>query len=308
MQRSNGASAAVVIANRGERASVSYAKYGRRTRVQVSGGEYYRVSCPLCRDTKQHLWVSYLYGTRDRRTGQVIAHVAVCYRCNLEGPGSEYVRDMLMPLFGQASVISGLPCDQLIEPAPLQAMNAPDGCFVNIANLPTDHAATLYLERRGVSRQEQGRTCGWLYCQESPNEYVSQRLLIPLWHEERGHLLLAGYQTRAIDGHSTIDQPKYWTAPGTPKSRIVYNLHNARRLPVIVITEGVFDAARVGMSGVALLGKSMSTAQARLICSQAARAKVLVMLDADAHRGGHRAHEDSFRPGSAGVDSYAYRR
>jgi hypothetical protein len=162
-------------------------------------------------------------------------------------------------------------------------MRLPAGRLVNVAELPADHPAALYLERRGVDRQELGRTCGWLYCADSPDSYVSRRLLIPLRHEEYERLLLVGYQTRAIDGHSLRETPKYWTAPGTPKSRMVYNLHNARHYSFIVVTEGVFDAARIGLDAVSLLGRTMSATQLALIRGRGRGATVAIMLDADAY-------------------------
>lgn len=64
------------------------------------------------------------------------------------------------------------------------------------------------------------------------------------------------------------------------KEEVVFNIDGAHKEGVAVICEGVFDAIKVGCSGVAILGTSLSDIQASLLLGSVK--KIYVMLDADA--------------------------
>lgn len=120
-----------------------------------------------------------------------------------------------------------------------------------------------------------------------------------------GELILPDKRTLNLDNRLFIqvfdddNKPQYWMAraldkdlkPKTfnpvggantiNKSDVVFNLNNAKKTGVAVITEGVFDATTVGASGVALFGKTMSVKQL-LKLVQADLEAVYVMLDNDA--------------------------
>lgn len=66
---------------------------------------------------------------------------------------------------------------------------------------------------------------------------------------------------------------------GTGKEEIVFNIERARETKMAVMTEGVFDAIRVGESGVAIFGTSPSEKQIDQLTQVE---KVYIMLDADA--------------------------
>jgi len=65
------------------------------------------------------------------------------------------------------------------------------------------------------------------------------------------------------------------------KSDVIFNLNNAKKTGVAVLTEGVFDATTIGNSGIALFGKTMSAKQLLLLIKAEFR-KIFVMLDGDA--------------------------
>lgn len=65
------------------------------------------------------------------------------------------------------------------------------------------------------------------------------------------------------------------------KSDVIFNLNNAKKNGVAVLTEGVFDATTVGDSGVALFGKTLSVKQLLLLI-QANLDAIYIMLDPDA--------------------------
>lgn len=90
-------------------------------------------------------------------------------------------------------------------------------------------------------------------------------------------------------GRAIIDgiKPKAFNPVGKSntinKSDVIFNLNNAKKTGVAVITEGVFDATTIGESGVALFGKTMSVRQMIQIIKADLEA-VYIMLDPDALR------------------------
>ena len=65
---------------------------------------------------------------------------------------------------------------------------------------------------------------------------------------------------------------------------MLYNRYHALTQKVIVITEGVLDAIRVGKSGVAIFGKHPSTQQTRIMSRIFKRKMGILMLDPDAEK------------------------
>lgn len=74
----------VEIVNHGQRACVThrheFGPGGRiRIKIEATRGEYYRANCPFCRDTRKRLWISYLWGEMDPKTGKKMMHLATCF-------------------------------------------------------------------------------------------------------------------------------------------------------------------------------------------------------------------------------------
>jgi len=110
------------------------------------------------------------------------------------------------------------------------------------------------------------------------------RIVIPIRNVD--HRLVA-YAGRALDQ----EKPKYLLPPGFRKSSVLFNLDQARIASerTVVIVEGFFDAISLYQAGhcnvVALMGSSLSQAQADLLQKHFKR--VVLMLDGD--EAGHRA-------------------
>jgi DNA primase len=104
------------------------------------------------------------------------------------------------------------------------------------------------------------------------------RIVIPI-HNEQGELV--AYAGRAING----EEPKYRFPAGFRKSLVLFNLHRAvdTHQRTVIVVEGFFDALAVYQAGyravVALMGSTLSSHQADLLCTHFDR--VLVMLDGD---------------------------
>jgi len=94
--------------------------------------------------------------------------------------------------------------------------------------------------------------------------------------------MLLGWQARHLDDPET-DRPKYLTARGTLKNRLLYGWPKLRETSgPILIVEGVTDMWRAGPGAVALLGKTISRDQVTLLVHPFQDRPVVVMLDNDA--------------------------
>jgi hypothetical protein len=76
-------------------------------------------------------------------------------------------------------------------------------------------------------------------------------------------------------------KPKYYIPAGAKKSRVLYNFDRAIQTPFVVLVEGIFDAVRVGASGVAMFGKKPSTRQQYLLSNLASDKTVVWVPDMD---------------------------
>jgi DNA primase len=94
------------------------------------------------------------------------------------------------------------------------------------------------------------------------------------------YLTMKGYPRDESGGW--VLPPKYYTSPGFPKGRVIYNFDQARKLDIGVVSEGTFDVASIGPAGMATLGKSITEYQARLLKTYFNR--VVIALDPDASK------------------------
>ncbi len=95
--------------------------------------------------------------------------------------------------------------------------------------------------------------------------------------------ILVGWQVRRMDDDRSKDDPKYLTAAGMPKPRLLYDLPRAlatARGPIVLV-EGVTDVWKLGTHPVATLGKQPSPHQRRLLAHFYGR-PLVVFLDNDA--------------------------
>jgi DNA primase len=92
---------------------------------------------------------------------------------------------------------------------------------------------------------------------------MAGRIVIPI-HNEQGELL--AYAGRSIDG----SEPRYKLPEGFKKSQLVYNLQRViGKNSTVILVEGFFGCmklAQAGFTSVALMGSSLSEAQADLLC------------------------------------------
>ncbi|HEX5273056.1 MAG TPA: hypothetical protein VFW33_21310 [Gemmataceae bacterium] len=106
------------------------------------------------------------------------------------------------------------------------------------------------------------------------------RVYIPI-HQDG---VLVGWQGRLVEHPDPPpgDDPRYFTMAGLRKSQLLYNQDTARRPPLVVVCEGCADVWGVGPAGVALLGKTPSLEQLRLLATLWRGRPAVVLLDPDA--------------------------
>jgi len=260
------------------------------------GGEYYRVNCLFCSDTRRRLWISHRWGEPDSRTGREITHLAYCYneQC-LAGDdrqareNRERLHELVYPLGvprHRPLLGRGRPRDRPVEP---KVFAVPDG-VVPLEELSPEHPAVAYLRSRGFDPAELAARWRVGYCHSSRDAVPAllRRIFIPIHDvrprfgtDARDPVVLAGWQARIVG--EQLGATKYFSALGMSKSRLLYGLPEALEAqgPAVVV-EGPTDVWRLGPGAVALLGKSLSRRQWELLVSRFAGRPLVVLLDADA--------------------------
>jgi hypothetical protein len=255
-----------------------------RVRMQViSAGEYLRINCPYCNDTRFRLWINHRWGLKDPHTGTRNRWLAICYnedclaaeanRQDLISRTSWYHREAGA---GRVKIAVGR-AEPVGRPIPLP------GDYVPLDELKRGHHARRYLRDRGYNPDTLARDWSIGFSREACClSRRAGRLLIPLYRIEKGKPVCWGWQARAIDPDDE-QRAKYFTAPGLKKSQLLYGLErvDAGTGPIL-ICEGATDVWRAGKNAVALLGKNASTEQVCLIRKHFRGRPLAVALDPDA--------------------------
>ncbi len=278
----------VKIANEGERRIVRLVQNiikGSPESEVIQVGEQYRICCPYCRDTRHRLYICYLWNTVDERGERRGRQLINCFNENCQ---MRHFEDELKPYITGAVKIDRATEEAANRYVPFQPVTWPGRC-VPVNNLPPQHPARQYLSSRRFDPDELYQLWDVHYCLEAPEDegglipqttiianYVRDRIMIPVYRTGQ----MVGWQARAVG--SNHRGPKYYTMPGLRKSHLIYNGDRARQYPFGVVVEGVTSAWRVGPRAGALLGKSMSHHQMKLVLSYWSTGGMCLMLDPDA--------------------------
>lgn len=139
--------------------------------------------------------------------------------------------------------------------------------------------ALEYLNRRGITNEEVSYyQIG--YCFSGP---YSGRVIVPVFDEEEENKLVS-FIARDYTGKL---KPKVLTPPAETGHHgikdYLFNFHRAKKLGVVLIGEGVFDAISLGVRGICLFGKTITSVQlAKLLKAKISR--VIIALDPDAQK------------------------
>jgi len=278
----------VTVAAQGERfySHSVQAAAGYSTRVD-SGGEYYRVNCPFCHDSRKRLWVSHMYGQPDVN-GKPMRFLATCYNEDCLSDVENWRKfDELIHGFsnvGQRGVSPFHVQDpEWGEPTVLAPVEMPGNVIAISALAATmpDHPAVQYMvhaRRYALSTLDHYEVS---YCLEAKQKYrpAAGRVIFPI--KMRGELV--GWQARHVGETDWHGIPKYYGMPGMKKRLMLYNYDNAVNKPFVVLTEGVTDCHVLGDTSVALLGKSLTTFQEELVINTWAGKPVVLLLDPEEH-------------------------
>ncbi len=273
----------IEVANPGEPfVATSYfdAETRRYRTAALSSGEYYRINCFACGDTRKRLWVNHMYGQEDA-SGRPMYFLARCYNedCLKNPENSQRLRDRLFGL--RAARRSPFAVREADSTTPLHVKPELPGTVVPLTSLLTagvPHPALLYLVN------DRGYTAELLaayevgYCTAALPRFqaAADRIIFPIYM--RGEF--RGWQARTVGAPKS--GAKYYTMPRMPKRELLYNFDRAVSAPCVVVMEGVTDVHALPHAGVCTFGKSLSAAQAALLLTAWAGRPIVFLFDGDA--------------------------
>ena len=274
----------VAIANKGEAFfALTQMRQDKPWVVAKQFGEYYRVNCPFCGDTRKRLWINHMYGKKfcDNKR---LRFLAICYNenCLANYENRKKLHDLID--FGASLSNAVILPGKKYLPEPT-TVSLPGLCRP-LHELPKSHPACVYLEQRGFSPEILSKIWGVSFCEKSPFLLARERIVTPIYFSKK----LVGWQCRYVGELPWHDKllkrelpPKYYTMPGFHKSQVLYNLDIARNFSVGVIVEGAYDVYKFGPMACATFGTSLSERQVELLRYFFPPPKILVLLfDADA--------------------------
>ena len=235
----------------------------------VQYGESYLVCCPVCHEKSYSLSVNHSYGQRGP-SGRPMFHLAKCFHRNcmadpanrrrfdasLRGVGVEIERCLIRP--GRAL------SEEEME------MKWPSG-MVRVDELPESNPVRLFFDQEGIDIKRADRYYQVGYCPVSEVSIARCRLIIPFLEGDK----LAGWLARdPVPGPAV-----YFAAPGMPRTRLVYNLNNARAWQTGVILPEPFDVWRFGPMAVSLMDGTWTDFQFRRFQSAFPRQTIILLVD-----------------------------
>ena len=268
----------VEVANLGSPGKLTYSRYKDKYYARVGGpSQEFRVNCPMCKDTRGRLFINHYAVSNLRYKGRRVKTYHL-FHCHNEDCRNVDLYEKLRDQYTDSETLE-IPDRPKFEAGPDMAL--PLKCLpINAPRAPK--APGVYLESRGFDLNELANTFHVKACEVLPDApYLGQVSVFPCYDGSNLSLWQARISYDVPKGSRT---PKYYFPPGSDKSSVVYNRFNAMHEKMVVITEGVLDAIRVGPSGLALFGKVPSAIQTRIISRVFRRKMGVLMLDPDAEK------------------------
>jgi len=287
----------VKISNEGQEMNGTYTHAGteRRRLIVSDSGEYYRVSCPFCSDTRHRLYINHRWGVRDEETGGLHRWAAYCFNADCLSEPDNFTELIRMTTWYQREAgagrvgVSPVKVLQAFEMPPISLPRD----FQPLSALPDDHLAIRYLRERNFNPAGVEKKWGVGFsARDSFCLTVHGRLLIPFRRESEDDIETVGWQSRRLvdpeePRNKVLDEGegKYFTAQGFKKSMFVYGAE--RPLPEsgpLVVCEGVTDVWRYGPGAVAVLGKFASHYQRQVLLRLGRGRPLVIAFDGDARK------------------------
>lgn len=244
---------------------------------RVSSGEEYRLKCPLCRDYKTRLSISYMCGEPDRN-GRVNLWLMQCWNENCFADFTAR-KDFFEKLYadGEGQFQDDAPeyaADDTLVKKGKPKMPGKLWRLDKLALKSPRHPAVLYVQQRLMDIDELGVTFGVGFCPEPRNRAAENRLIAPVLL----HGKLAGWTGRYFEPDRPKAIPKWYHDPNMEKSKLLYNFDQARRYHTKFLVEGPGDVWGCGTRGLAVLGKTVSPDQIELLKSCCSGDAALVLM------------------------------
>lgn len=241
-------------------------------------GEYYRVNCPFCNDTKHRLYVSHMFGQKDGH-GRSMTFMANCFN------------EFCMKLPNNREKFSEQVFDTDIQKAPIKkGVEVPEearevdwpGPCVPINKLKPKDEGRAYLSGRDFDVDRLYKKFGVTWCVDSRYSLARNRITIPVF--EKGKL--KGWQCRFpadLDWKGPKKKelpPKYFSCPGAHfRSKCIYNFDEMKKWETGIIVEGPSDVWRFGMMAGCIFGNTVTEIQRKKLLSAFSKRTLVMLLD-----------------------------
>lgn len=240
-------------------------------------GEEYLVCCPFCNDKRFRLSINHRWGVYDPQCNGRNLHLAICYNedCLSDPENRRRLWEIVSLHMTFEPVRPAASDNSFQESNDLLKEVDPPGFIRPLSSLPEHHPAVQYVRRRGFDERYLTDIFRIGYVVNSHRFHYVNRLYVPVYFQGR----LCGWQLRAIDD----SQPRWYSCPGMPKTRLLYNWDNALGQEVKILVEGATSCWAVGIQGVASFGKTISTHQFVLLdkAMASANSRLILLLDPD---------------------------
>jgi len=254
-------------------------------------GEYYRINCPFCNESRHRLWVNHLWGVGPKynnETNDAFWWSAICYNddwsCMTNPENIKTLRDRVYRDIGRDQRRK-LPIarGEYIDMTLVRAENP--GTCIPVHLYPSHLQQPQYLVSRGFTDlQRLGAHFGVSVCTSVPPgkriDAAINRIVAPIFMNGAQVSWQARRTEHWDEDMYGKDKMKYFFLPGTNRKILLYNFDNAKAFKFVIVTEGVTDVWTIGDCAVATFGKAITAYQTKLI--QRTWKTVFLALDADA--------------------------
>lgn len=255
-------------------------RVGTRRFIIDQSGEYYRINCPYCNDTRYRLYINHMFG-QDDGDGRPMNFLAVCYNegCLSRIGNFQHFLETLNSCghLRYARVRPGV-----VVPETERAVVMPEQCRP-LVDLPKKHPAREYLIERDFDPDYLSRHFHISFCEFSHWTLAQNRIIIPIYQEG----VLRGWQARYVGELPWKDPekkkglpPKYFSCPNSKfRSRCIYNFDNMKQWQTGVLVEGPTDVWRGGSMFGCIFGNSATEWQRRMLVSVFRQRSLVLCLD-----------------------------
>jgi len=243
-----------------------------------NSGEYYRVNCNKCSDTRHRLYINHRWAKRDEK-GRRNLWMAVCYN----DPTCYSDQESREELYNRLSEIRGVLEEAKIKQGVVRkeaSIVDPPGPIITLDKLPPNHPANVYLADRYFDPELLGRTYGVGLVTNSMYYLARDRIYFPIVQDGK----LRGWQCRyagELDWKDKSNPPKSFNCPDMMRGHLLYGLDQAKRYQTGVLVEGPTSRLNFGPMAMASLGFPITNNQSRLVVPHFKDHSMVMLFDPD---------------------------